>query len=955
MSFPSFEEFYSSVHRRPPLGWQSRLAEQVAVSSSGKWPDAIGIPTGLGKTGCIDIALWALGRSLAADDGVMPRRIWYVVDRRLLVDRAFDEAITLVGMLEAATEGGIAQVANALRSGAQFGAVGSPVHIVRLRGGAELGHRAPDPSQPCLIFSTVAMYASRLLFRGYGTSRLMRSVDAALAGTDSLVLLDEAHLARPLVKLLRDLPGCDTRPMDPILPHLRHRPQLVSMTATGDAATSTFSLQPEDEVEPLVRQRLDAAKPVQLRETTKSLIESVLAEEALAAVTEPRCALVFCNTARRARGVFERVDNARRKGSEIDVHLLTGRLRPCDADAVRAAVLSVAATRPARPALVRSAIVVATQTLEVGADVDFDVLVTEVSGARSTVQRLGRLNRTGERHGAQAIIVAATDALGADPVYGDEAAAVWSRLKSLSAEAADLDLSPRVLSGGVLSGIEERHARVPEMLPAHLWEYVKTSVSEEGEPPVEPFFAGLDDSPLTASVVWRIHVPRTPDGDPERRALFPLVSDDEAVDLPLGEVAEFLGKLPRDMAVHRLNRFDPAVLDVMPRADDGALLSRIRPGDVVVLPVSAGGYDEYGWTGSPGSATVRDAAVERRHVLWLDPDNLATQLGFAEFSTESDVTDQLKRMAAALAANRTSEEGVAEDDPAAEQVVAEAWAAVAPTGEVDLQPWGYFRSDEGGRPPLRQAPDGVWLLQGAEAVAVDPVDLRPRADAFDDLSFNLNTLDTSSPSLGAHLDLVGAIAGRIAERLGMEDELVAAVRRAGWCHDLGKADVRFQRLLDPAGTATEPMAKSSRGRPLTTLPTEWPRGGRHEAISGRLLEALFAQRSDVPRQDLLIHLVLSHHGHGRPLVPPAAEPRDLPVRARLLLGPGDAVETETMSGLSRTDWGQPRRFRLLNEHFGYWGLALLEAVVRQADHIASAQTDSTSPVGRGPRVSLEVV
>ena len=37
-------------------------------------------------------------------------------------------------------------------------------------------------------------------------------------------------------------------------------------------------------------------------------------------------------------------------------------------------------------------IVVATQTLEVGADVDFDIAVTELAGVRALVQRLGRLN-----------------------------------------------------------------------------------------------------------------------------------------------------------------------------------------------------------------------------------------------------------------------------------------------------------------------------------------------------------------------------------------------------------------------------------------------------------------------------------------------------------------------------------------------------------------------------------
>jgi hypothetical protein len=40
--------------------------------------------------------------------------------------------------------------------------------------------------------------------------------------------------------------------------------------------------------------------------------------------------------------------------------------------------------------------------------------------------------------------------------------------------------------------------------------------------------------------------------------------------------------------------------------------------------------------------------------------------------------------------------------------------------------------------------------------------------------------------------------------------------------------------------------------------------------------------------------------------------------------------------LTITDWGQPARFRRLCERYGTWGLALLESIVRQADHAASA-------------------
>ena len=47
---------------------------------------------------------------------------------------------------------------------------------------------------------------------------------------------------------------------------------------------------------------------------------------------------------------------------------------------------------------------------------------------------------------------------------------------------------------------------------------------------------------------------------------------------------------------------------------------------------------------------------------------------------------------------------------------------------------------------------------------------------------------------------------------------------------------------------------------------------------------------------------------------------------------------EVPANLSIVDWEQPARFRHLSERFGPWGLALLEAIVRQADHAVSAGT-----------------
>ena len=84
-------------------------------------------------------------------------------------------------------------------------------------------------------------------------------------------------------------------------------------------------------------------------------------------------------------------------------------------------------------------------------------------------------------------------------------------------------------------------------------------------------------------------------------------------------------------------------------------------------------------------------------------------------------------------------------------------------------------------------------------------------------------------------------------------------------------------------------------------------------------------------RELVLHLVVSHHGYGRPLVSPVRDDAGVRVIADV------DGETVAVSGdLAEIDWSQPARFRGCCERYGYWGLALLEAVLRQADHQASA-------------------
>ena len=115
----------------------------------------------------------------------------------------------------------------------------------------------------------------------------------------------------------------------------------------------------------------------------------------------PAALLVFANSPATARAVFNRLQKGDNGQPRSDILLLTGRTREVEAKRIRERVLDdergMAASRDISSARDRHLVVVATQTLEVGADVDAEYLITEACGVRALTQRLGRLNRLG-RH-----------------------------------------------------------------------------------------------------------------------------------------------------------------------------------------------------------------------------------------------------------------------------------------------------------------------------------------------------------------------------------------------------------------------------------------------------------------------------------------------------------------------------------------------------------------------------
>lgn len=176
-----------------------------------------------------------------------------------------------------------------------------------------------------------------------------------------------------------------------------------------------------------------------------------------------------------------------------------------------------------------------------------------------------------------------------------------------------------------------------------------------------------------------------------------------------------------------------------------------------------------------------------------------------------------------------------------------------------------------------------------------------------------------------HVDDVVERTRAIVERLPLDESLKRALIAAARFHDHGKRRKQFQIVLGNTKYPERLLAKSGKkaGRVKETY--------RHEF--GSLLDAATEHelmQLTEEQQDLVFHVIACHHGRARPHFPPdeAFDP-ERPSQA------ADDIAAEV-----------PRRFGRLQRHYGRWGLAYLESLLRAADWAASAKP---SEFVEGPR------
>ena len=863
-----FAGFFEEIHECEPFPWQKRLIEHVAAK--GEWPSVLDLPTGSGKTAAIDVAVFHL--ALEADRGEArraPVRVAFVVDRRLVVDDAFARALNLERAL-AARQGTITRhVADRLR---KLSGDGPPLIARPLRGGIPREDDwARTPSQPTVLCSTVDQVGSRLLFRGYGVSDSMKPVHAGLIGSDCLILLDEAHLAEPFRQTLewvRVYRGPNWREVDRVAPW-----GTALLTATpGEESHNAFSLDDEDRSNPVLQKRLDACKPASLIGPPTSKVKpgdrtEVAGEEtgsgggdlirrATTVIGKVQDALdhfstaangvafpaigVVLNRVARARVVFKQLTE-RIGAEEATCLLLIGPARPAERHNVadQLAPIRTGADR----ALEKPLILVATQCIEVGVDIDLDALITEVAPLDCLRQRFGRLNRAGRTIVPYAAIIAAKSDLSAradDPVYGTAVRPAWDRLLEAASKAGGepiVEFGLNAFTVRMETDALACKADAPVLLPAHLDLLSQTAPLPAADPDVSLYLHGAERQPDSISVIWRADVePGRPVKEHMRRLLTlapPRAS--EAIELPVWAVRRWLEG----------DRQTPAeVADMAAREPEGAEgreklrafrwkgddersewinPAALRPGDTIIVPARYGGVDEFGWnpqcTG-PATDVGRKAAepfAGRRFAVRIAPGLLeesATDEALAD-ALAGAVSQHWKDLRAALVDLDLPEDvhnDLAAFDNANRKNSVTAYLHLygldddRPRGAVFVAPFGIrgAKADEEGRPNTTE----------------------------DDTSGSISGFPLS---LEQHSGDVEKKAEAFAKDAGLAVERLVDLKLAGFLHDAGKADSRFQAWLhygDPLGPNLDDenavLAKSGRSLPRAA------RGARRFRPAGKL-------------------------------------------------------------------------------------------------------------------------
>ena len=901
-----FREYYKLVTADDdqsgfePFTWQIELVHYVVENH--RWPQRIGAPTGTGKSTVVDIHVFLNAMAASGTiDGRIPRRLFAVVNRRGLVDNQFDRAQKIARLLSAAegTDSLLGRMAFYLRTYQTSKDTDegiAPLVVAELRGQLP-GARLPviDPSSCAVICATPDMWGSRLLFNGYGASRRSLPQNAAMTGMDAVMVLDEAHLNRQLLVTARRIAQLQQLGRDIGIPTLQVTEATATSASEDSASTIAVDLgnldHPEDAE---IKRRVSAHKAFSLienpkwngRPKTPSTV-NICVENVLQLVNQARSQYdsdvpqdpstqtptVGC--------IVNHVDTAVKVAESLTksgktVQLLVGRMRDYDLDQLRAGdgsnSRSSMFTVAGDPSI---DVVVATQTIEVGADMDFSHLVTELAPASSIVQRVGRVNRMGRRTDSEVRVIVPPggkidDSRDYLPYSGKDLLAAREWLDSLD----DGQINPIAVTlhqPPVATPQRSLYQR-PEL--ADLLRWSRTSTRKLISDDLDIWLHdSLDDDDYFGGIVVREDLP---EDDLAARELVDVLRprQNEVFPAPLSAIRRVIDNLsrsndhtlrPRAFLVHGsdVTIVDPAV--------------KVRPGDIVVIDRGLIFTTQQIAVENPSDPTPPDAVPNDTYTLFHYSENLPASIKDFFLTSDDKKPDEHAKDWLALSDD--------EDTELSKLSIQFSMSRVE-TADGDSVPH--------------------WML------------VQKKLNTFRDQ----HSISPTPVTLEQHHEAVARRTEEILNKIGFGDEpLRRAVVFAAAHHDEGKVDHRFQMMLGHregpalAKSLSRTEADARAARQKSGLPLGW----RHEQLSALLVWS--QHRSAPDYSDVALRIVGTSHGLGRGCFDASAE--------MLLAGDDESLRDDAKKLFDHGLWDA--LIEETDKEYGFYQMAFLEFIERAAD------------------------
>jgi CRISPR-associated endonuclease/helicase Cas3 len=526
----SFEDFFrKATDGCEPYGYQARLARDGL-------PDVVQAPTGSGKTAIILAWLWR--RLCGPDPDRTPRRLIYALPQRSLVEQVAEEVIKWLRNLDLSES--------------------VALHVVMSGAGASQRQWRLDMHHPAVVVGTVDSLVSKALNRGYGIGRATYPIDFALVTNGAHWVIDEIQLCPESTTTLRQLAAFSRQfgvaePFGLTCMSATIPERLLGTVDNPGPVTNVQRIESADRIGELAR-RLGAARRV------RRLPAEPGDSRAIAAGVRKRhrrrtLTLVVVNTVEGAKAIYEEL-----RGDPTPCTLLHSRFRGYE----RGSLLDRVRAAPGEA----GHIVVSTQVVEAGIDIDAAVLVTEVAPWPSVVQRAGRCNRKGLLDDAELWWFPAKPKQ--QPYPADDLAATAAALTSLEGatvtgedllaqEVATTDPELTVLRRADILALFDT---APDLSGADL--------------DIAPYVRDADE--LDVQLAWAVWEPSDPDGRPPGQAKTPEAQ--WRCRVPVGLLSELAGKVP-------VWRFD----QVLGRWAAVSRRQPARPGEVLVIAAKDGGYD----------------------------------------------------------------------------------------------------------------------------------------------------------------------------------------------------------------------------------------------------------------------------------------------------------------------------------------------------------------------------